>query len=400
MFCTGCGSRSAPETHRKAQEAASNPQVSPQLDQHAQPTLQTQERPQVRAIIVAGPAATAEAPKPPIAHEAVATIPGGQRILFAASSPTAEEILVLAQMSNDTYSGAYFIVRLGGDGNKTQAVEAVMEGTNAEYSDPPVWSPDGRTAYFTFDSGSHSPTGNAEHGLFAWEHGSGKVTQIVNASVAGLAISQDERLAAFWDYSAGDILTVYDLKKRQVVRTWADQTHSADDLVLSDLAFTPDGKSLLARLCVPREAPTMQYEIASGKIKAFFDNIQSMATLADSLYFLQYEPVPFTNQEHPHRLLKWTPAGAEPVSVVQDFRYQALSATPGSPWLVGGSRGGYDDGAAVYDTRTGRMQIAGKSCTSAGVTSSGKILYVFGNELVADAEVCNGPSPSRAVDPE
>lgn len=80
-----------------------------------------------------------------------------------------------------------------------------MEGTNAEYSNAPVWSPDGRTAYFTFDNGSYSPVGSAAgHGLLAWEHGSGKVTQIVKASIGGLAISPDGTLAGFWDYSAID----------------------------------------------------------------------------------------------------------------------------------------------------------------------------------------------------
>jgi hypothetical protein len=170
--------------------------------------------------------------------------------------------------------------------------------------------------------------------------------------------------------------------------------------VFTDLAFTPDGKSLLARLFAPKRDPVMQYEIASGKIALFGKNVQSMAAVGDSIYFLQFEPVPFTNPEHPHRLMKWTQGRAEPTVVLDDFRYLSLSASPGGPWLVGGSNGGYADGAAIYDTRTGQMQTAGKSCGSAVVTSSGKVLYVFGSELVADAAVCSGPPPPRAANQE
>ncbi len=400
-LCAGCKSKSAhaASTNPPAQTtraAASSPQASSQTP--SQTTTEAQGRLAASAIIVAGPLLTAETPKPPIAHEAVATIPEARRILFAAASPTAEEIVVLAEMSNDSYGGAFFVVRLDETGNKT---EAVMEGTNAAYSDAPVWSLDGKMAYFVFDNGSFTPPGNETgHGLFAWDRSSGNMAQIVKGSIGGLALSPNGALVGFWDYSAGNKLTVYDLKKKQVVRAWDGQTHSADDLVISDLAFTPDGESLLARLYVPREAPVMQYEVTSGKITLFAKNVQSMATVGDSIYFLQFEPVPFTAPEHAHHLMKWTPGVAQPVSAVQDFRYLSLSASPGSPWLIGGSNSGYADGTAIYDTRTGQTQTAGKSCDNAVVTASGKVLYVFGNELVADAAVCSGPPPPRTANQE
>lgn len=301
--------------------------------------------------------------------------------------------MVLAQMSQDTYSGAYFVVRLGAE----TKVATVLEGTNLTDPDAPVWSPDGRTAYFTFDNGSYSPTGSdAGHGLFAWEHGSGNVTQILKDSISGLAISGDGKHAGFWDYSAGNKLTVYDLQKRRVVQSWADQVHSADDLVIADMVFTPDGESLLARLFAPKEDPVMRYEISTGKISLFVKDVQSMAASGDSIYFLRFKPVPFTNPENSHQLAKWTQGTDEPARLIEDFHFMSLSSSPGSRWLVGGSNGGYADGVAIYDTRTGQMQTAGESCSSAVVTANGKILYVFGNELVANAAVCSGPPPRTA----
>jgi len=92
---------------------------------------------------------------------------------------------------------------------------------------------------------------------------------------------------------------VYNLKTNQVVREWAGQVHSEDDLVISDLAFAPDGKSLFT---VPRENPVMQYEIASGKMSPFAKNAQSMVTIGDSLYFLQFESVPFSKPGVPAQI--------------------------------------------------------------------------------------------------
>jgi WD40 repeat protein len=318
--------------------------------------------------------------------------------LYAVASPVGEEILVLAEMSQDSYGGAFFVVR---PDRAEQKVEAVLEGTNLTDPDAPIWSLDGEKVYLVFDNGNYgAPGSETGHGIFVWERNSGKVTQILKDSIGGLTISQDGTLAGFWDYSAGNKLTVYNLKTRQVVRAWDGQVHSEDDLIISEMVFAPDGKSLLAGLYVPKENPVMQYEIASGKISPFAKNVRSMVTAGDSLYLLQFEPVPFTNPEHAHPLKKWTSGNAEPVTVVEDFPYERLSASGDGKWLVGGSGGTWGQGNAIYDRKTGRIEKAGKSCEMAVVTGSGKIYYTFGAELVTDAAVCGGPLPLRAEEQE
>jgi hypothetical protein len=391
LFCAGCGSKPAP-----------NPRVSlpSQTPQAAQPSAnaslptqqgaaQPQARIETRAILISAPP---EKPKEPLAHEAAVTVPGAQRILLAAASPVTEEIFVLAQTSQRTYGGTFFVVR---PDRAEQKVEEVMDGTNLTDPDAPVWSPDGATAYLAFDNGNFLPPGNETgHGLFAWERSTGKVTQILSDSIGGLTISRDGTLAGFWDYTTGDQLTVYNLKTRQVVRAWEGQVHTEDDLIVSNLAFAPDGRSLFASLYAPKEVPVLQFEIASGKIFRFAKDVQSMVTVGDSLYFLQFEPVPFTTPEHAHKLTKWTAGNAEPVTVVEDFPYEQLTGSKDGPWLVGASAGGYGRGNAVYDTKTGHIEKAGKSCDTAIVTSSGRVFYTFGAELVTDAAVCSGP-PSK-----
>lgn len=375
LFCVSCGNKPAP---------------GPSLSLPAQPR-QAGARAQARIGVFAVPIPPKK-PKEPIVHEAAARIPGAQEVLLAAASPQGDEILVLAQTSRDTYGGTFFVVRL--DSTEKQ-VEEVMGGMNLTQPDAPVWSPHGETAYFIFDTDKYRHPENAyHHGLFAWDRSTGKVAQIVKDSIGGLALSPDGALAGFWDYSTRDQLTVYNVKMNQVVRTWRGQVHHEDDFVFTDLAFTPDGKSLLARLYAPDEYAVLQYDIESGKISPFAQDVQSLVTVGDSIYLLQFVPVPFTMPEHPHKLTKWTAGNTEPATALEDFHYERLRGNA-SGSLVGESAEGYSRGAAIYDTKTGQIQTAGTSCGSAVVTSSGKILYIFGSEFVADPAVCSGPPPKR-----
>ncbi len=371
LFCVSCESKPAP---------------SPSVSLPAQ-TQQAAVQPKARIGIVAIPAPP-EKPKEPIAHQVAATIPGAQRILMAVASPQVDEIFGLAQTSKDTYGGTYFVFQ---PGRPEKQVEEVMGGMNLTDPVAPVWSPDGTTAYFVFDTDNYKRSRSAhDRGLCAWDRGGRKVTQILKDSIGGLAISADGTLAAFWDYTTGNKLTVYNLETKQVVRAWAGQVHSEDDLVLLDLAFAPDGKSLLARLYDPSD-PVMQFDIASGKITRFAKDVQSFVTIGDSVYLLQFVPVPATNPENPHKLTKWTMGSVEPVTVVEDFLYEELTGSDGNPWLVARRARNYSAGLAIYDTKTGHIQTAGESCDTAIVTASGRVLYTFGGELVADAAVCSGP---------
>ena len=270
LFCLSCGSK--PNTSSKVAVPAARKQTS--------------APPLARIAALAVPANT-EKPKEPVSHQAAARIPGAQRILFAAASPQAEEILILAQASNGTYGGTFFVVRLDRIENQ---IEELMGGMNLTDPDAPLWSRDGEKAYFIFDTERYGhPERLYDHGLFAWDHESGKVTQILEDSIGGLAITSDDSLAAFWDYSTGDRLTLYDLKMKRVIRSWPGQVHSEDDLVLSDLAFTPDGKSVLALLYGPHENPldllptlrshTLPLSLLISRLSHILANFQSRRTV-------------------------------------------------------------------------------------------------------------------------
>jgi hypothetical protein len=264
-----------------------------------------------------------------------------------------------------------------------------MSGTNLLQPDAPVWSPDGATAYFVFDDDKYPPDPSAR-GLYAFDRAGGRATRILTDSISGLAISTDGALLAFWDYTNGDQLTVYNVRTRKIVRSWRGQVHSADDLLLTDMAFTADSKSVLARIYA-KEDPLLQFDIATGKTSLFANNVQSVVSAGSNIYFMQFEPVPFTNREHPHGLMKWAVGDPAPTTLIEDFPYLQLFPN-GSRWLIAQSG---TNGTAIYDLETGRIETAGASCDTAVVTSSGEVLYVYGGELITDVAVCSGAPPKR-----
>ena len=340
-------------------------------------------RPQARLAVV--PGSSTKLPEA-VPHHAVVTIPGAEYIFSVVPAPASDDLFVLAETKNDLYGGAYFLVQPNAP---AQRIQEIMNGTNLLEPDAPVWSPDGATTYFTFDDDKYPPDPSAR-GLYAFDRASGKTTRILADSISGLAISPDGALLAFWDNTNGDQLTVYNVRTRQIVRSWPGQVHSADDLVLTDMAFTPDAKSVLARIYAQKD-PLLQFDIATGKTSLFANNVQSVVSTGSSIYFMQFEPVPFTNPEHPHGLMKWAIGDPAPTRLIEDFPY--LRLLPGGPrWLIAQSG---TNGTAIDDMETGKIETAGASCDTAVVTSRGEVLYVYGGELVTDVAVCSGAPPKR-----
>ena len=111
LFYVSCGSKPAPDlsAKRPAQVSPAAYPIANTIKQTTATSAQRQAKIEARAVLVPAPA---EKPKEPMPHKAVVTIPNAQRILFASASPSSEEIFVLAQMSNDTYGGSFFVFRL------------------------------------------------------------------------------------------------------------------------------------------------------------------------------------------------------------------------------------------------------------------------------------------------
>lgn len=352
------------------------------------PPLQFHAR--ARAVLL--PAAPQPTPQTP-PHAAAAGLSSSLWIYFAVPAPLGDRLVVVAATrkessgSVDPYSGAIYLLQLS-DGS----ARPIAEGTNLVSIAAPVWSRDGGHVYFALDTGCEMDRpGASACGLFDFDVARGTRTQLTADSTLGLALSPDGSQLAFWDFTRNDQLVVLNLQSKQVVRSWGGQVHAIDDAQLSDLAFAPDGRSLLALTYGEKQANTLQaFDLASGAVRTVAALVQSLVAAANAVYYLQFEPVPFTNPEYPHALYRISSGAPEPVRVLDDFPYLALTPGGSGRWLTARM-----PSPAVYDTETGATQTAGKSCQLAASLADGAVLYTYGGELIRDAHVCDGPPPPQ-----
>lgn len=347
---------------------------------------------QARAKAVLAP--TAPQPIPQLPPPATAAdLSGSLWIYFVVSAPAGDKLVVVTATrkessdSVDPYSGAIYLLQLS-DGSARR----IAEGTNLVSIAAPVWSRDAAHIYFALDTGCEMERpGASACGLFDFDVAGGTKTQLTRDSTLGLALSPDGSQLAFWDSTRNDQLVVFNLQTKQVARSWGGQVHAIDDAQLSDMAFAPDGRSLLALTYGEKQANTLkQFDLASGAVRTVATAVQSLAAAAGSVYYLQFEPVPFTNPEHPHALYRISAAAPQPVRVLEDFPYLALTAGGSGRWLTARL-----PSPAVYDTETGSTQTAGTSCQLAAALSDGTVLYTYGGQLIRDPKVCDGPPPPQ-----
>ena len=151
-----------------------------------------------------------------------------------------------------------------------------------------------------------------------------------------------------------------------------------------------DSRSVLALTYGEKQANTLKsFDLATGTVRTVATAVQSLATAAGAVYYLQFEPVPFTNPEHPHPLYRISAGAPEPVRVLDDFPYLALTAGGSGRWLTARL-----PAPAAYNTETGATQTAGRSCQLAAL-ADGTLLYTYGGELIRDARICDGPPPAQ-----
>jgi hypothetical protein len=315
-------------------------------------------------------------------------------VLEMVAAPAKNELLIITESGKDrwgepdAYGGVLYHIRF--DGAKPEAQE-IVSGSNVVSRSAPVWNPDGTVAYYTYDNGTCAPMGTGSCGIFMLEPETGKMEQLLADSTAGLAISRDGSTLAFWDGTAGDKLTVLDLRTKTIVKGWAGEVHSADDSVLSDIAFAPDGKSVFALTYAGREIPLKQFNLETGKVRTVSHYAQSLVAAADAVYFLQFQP-PSVNPEHRRTLMKIVSSDSEPEKVLENFPYHALWTSGSRRWLVtpGGERG-----IAIYDTRDQTIRVAGKDCQSAAVMADGELVYAVRGELTLDSAACGAPKSAQ-----
>lgn len=155
------------------------------------------------------------------------------------------------------------------------------------------------------------------------------------------------------------------------------------------MAFAPDGKSVFALTYAGRGTPLKQFDLKTGKVRTVSRDAHSLLAAADSVYFLQFDPLS-PNSRHPRPLMKISSSNSEPEKVLEDFPYYPRSTSGNGRWIVANNPG---EGIAIYDTRDQSIRVPGKDCQSAAVMASGEVVYAVRGELTLDSAACR-PTPS------
>jgi hypothetical protein len=297
---------------------------------------------------------------------AIAPSPVGRNVLFYASAEEAEGELV---------SGNLFRLRLNGADSSV----AKLEAPNASNPSSPVWNLDGSAAYFETDQG-----------IYQLSLAGGLPKLLLKGASAGIAISPDGLLLAFWRVGQGaDSLIVYDLSKHSEVRTWKVQDRFDSDKSGWDLAFAPDNYTLYARTYDETSStPLKRFDLASGKVEIVSPDCYAVAEGKGAVYFIAVS-------DAAKSLRKIVDATGRSSLVAKDFGYDSLS-TGGSPrWVV--SRDYRTSETVILDTETDAIKSIGKH-ESATVLSDGRLLVVSGPDITVGDTSCKTREHAQSLD--
>jgi hypothetical protein len=298
---------------------------------------------------------------------AIAPSPVGGSALFYASTEEAE---------GEVVTGNLFRLRLDG----TESGAARLEAPSASNPSPPVWQPDGTSAYFETDQGIYrlGPVGGPPELL--WK-----------GSSAGLAISEDGDLLAFWRVTKGaDTLVLYDVKKKAEIRTWRLPDRFEGDKSGWDMAFAHGVHSLYARTYdETSRTPLKQFDLSGSKIAVVSPDCYAVAEGKGAVYFISA----LGTTRSLHKIVNVT---ARPSTVARDFGYDSLFVGGSPRWLV--AQDYRTKETVVFDTEKDAIKSIGKRDAGA-VLSDGRLLMVTGSQITVGDSSCSNELDTAALQP-
>lgn len=312
-------------------------------------------------------------PKPNNDINAIIPAPGDQFIL-----------VLTGNGEEESYSLKINLVDLH---TQVPKVAVIVAGSNAVDFTTPVWSADSKHIYYEFDNGCYFGRGSC--GIYDFDLATAKSRRLIDRSTVGLAISPDSQLLAFWDYTLGNVLTVYSIPKKEVFRRWEDQPHSAGEFFWREMAFAPDGKSLLATTSEERRAPLKEFNLETGDVRTVSQNAPSGPVLTSrGVYFVEADEYK-QGVAQQHRLMALVGTGAQPELVLTNFPFSILQPAGDRRWIAAWG----EQGTLLYDTLARSGRTAGPSCWQAAMLSDGRAVYGLNGGLVEDVNLCGTPAP-------
>lgn len=286
---------------------------------------------------------------------AIAPSPVGSNVLFYGSEEESEGEII---------TGHLFRLRLDrADGAMN------LKAPDASNPSPPVWRPDGDTAYFGTDDGIYQVSAN----------GDAPPELLWKGSPSGLAISPDGVFLSFWHVEKGtDTLVVYDLKKKSEAHTWQLPDRFEGDKSSWDVVFERDGRALYARTYdQPSDTPLRRFDLETGKIAIVSSNCYAAAAGKDGVYFIEA----LGEARSLHKIT----SDHHPTLVAGSFAYDSLNSDGNQRWLI--SQDYRTRKMVLLDSETDAIKPIGKH-EAGTILPDGKLLLVNGAEIVVSDSSC------------
>ena len=195
---------------------------------------------------------------------------------------------------------------------------------------------------------------------------------------AGLAISSDGAFLAFWQFSSKiDTLVVLRVSDRRVIRQWKRPYHLKTESSGWELAFAPDGNTILARTYDEEDDNHLKsFNIRTGAITTLLESCNSIVQSGDRIFV-------FGGQGDAKGLYEFS--GDRPQLLLHIEDEDSLTPTANSSVVV--ITNAFKKHLMIYDAEHNASKEF-DGCSDATVLKSGQQLFFRDGKVLLDASEC------------
>jgi|GEM_PF-6659738 hypothetical protein len=306
----------------------------------------------------------------PAGGDKALTIPKATDIFAVSPSPSEDKLLLLSTRKQFT-----------GDSDDVQIPAFLMSVAKAGSS----WSiHEIKTA-----------VSNLETGSIVWAKGSaylssfrgifrlgpdGAVEKIYPGRAMGLAVSRDGAFLSFWNLAKhGFALNAFHIADRRVVKRWPRPYKLPTEPLGYEMAFTPDGGSILARTYdEPDGAYLKRFDLRSGAMTTLLSSCNSVVQSGDAIFVLGGE-------QQTKGLYRFSNGKLEFLTHIEED--DSLTPTAHSDLVA--IINSVTEHVLIYDAANHTSQEV-NGCADATVLKSGQRLFFSHGKIFLDPAECGG----------
>lgn len=214
----------------------------------------------------------------------------------------------------------------------------------------------------------------------------GVAEKIYSGQPRGLAVSRDGTTLAFWlSPQKLDVLTVLRISDRRVLKRWPLPFKVQTESSGWQLAFAPDGGSILARTYDEETGPDLKvFDLRTGSMTTLLRDCVSIVQSGDGIFVLG-------EQDETRDLYRFSGGKLELLTHINN-RVDSLTPTALSSVVVAGFA--FKKYLWVYDAEKHSAQEV-NGCTDATVLKSGQHLFFLDGKVFLDPAACPPVPPAQ-----